>query len=186
MDAVDQYSIGDALLPKFPVHEVRDRAGLATNITMTSALLREGNHCKNLGFPSARKSRTWIKHMYNSSCCYQGTPHGKESQGEAKFDSRSPTDQEWFYRFVVRTKKQMEQVLFQNEALTSTQVMGLSAMLNNAWAGSDNAEHKERLEELMTYVVLWFGAGLQGEEVPLLSLKGLCYFWDEIRSHTVP
>ena len=186
LDVVDQYNIGDSLQPYFPVHEVRDRAGMGAAIAMTSASLREGNYCKNLGFPSTRKSRTWLKHMFNSSSWHQGTPRAKESQGEAKFDSGSPTDQEWFHRFVVGTKKRMGQVLFQNEALTSPQVMGLSAMLDEAWAGSDNEDHKERLEELMTYVLLGFGAGLRGEEVPLMSLKGLCHFWDETRSQADP
>ena len=92
LDAVDQYSIGDTLLPYFPVHNVRDRAGMDATITMVSALLRDGIRCKNLSFPSTRKYQTWIKHMYNYSCCYQKTPCGKESQGKAKFDSHSPTD----------------------------------------------------------------------------------------------
>ena len=59
-------------------------------------------------------------------------------------------------------------------------------MLNNAWSGSNNAHHKERLVKLMPYVVLGFGAGLRGEEVPQLSLKGLCCFWDETRSQADP
>ena len=37
LDVVEQYSIRDALLPYFPVHEVRDRAGMAAAITMASS-----------------------------------------------------------------------------------------------------------------------------------------------------
>ena len=38
----------------------------------------------------------------------------------------------------------------------------------------------------MLYVVLGFGAGLRGEEVPLLSLNGLCHFWDKTRNRADP
>ena len=56
LDVVDQYNVGAALLHYVPVHEVQDRAGMFAVITMTLVLLREGNHCKNLGFPAIRKS----------------------------------------------------------------------------------------------------------------------------------
>ena len=83
-------------------------------------------------------------------------------------------------------KLRMGEVWFQNEALTSAQVLGLSDMLDSAWKHSNQAGHKERLEELMCYVLIGFGAGLRGEEIPLISLKGLLFFWDETKSEADP
>jgi hypothetical protein len=38
----------------------------------------------------------------------------------------------------------------------------------------------------LAYVLIGFGAGLRGEEVPLTSLKGLLSFWDETRADPDP
>ena len=54
-DAKLQYSIGNASLPYFPVHEVRDQVGMAGAITMISASLRDRVNCKNLKFASTRR-----------------------------------------------------------------------------------------------------------------------------------
>ena len=42
LNTVDQYNIGDTILPYFPVHEVRDWTGMAAAITTALALLRRG------------------------------------------------------------------------------------------------------------------------------------------------
>ena len=80
----------------------------------------------------------------------------------------------------------MGEVRFQNKALTSTQAVSLSAMLNTAWKHSDKAIHKERLEELMCYVLIGFGVEPRGEETPLVSLRGLLHFWDKTKSKADP
>ena len=38
----------------------------------------------------------------------------------------------------------------------------------------------------MTYVLDGFGAGLRGEEVPLISLAGMLHFWEETRREDDP
>ena len=59
-------------------------------------------------------------------------------------------------------------------------------MLDSAWKHSNEAGHKEQLKELMCYVLIGFGAGLRGEEILLISLKGLLFFWDETKSEADP
>ena len=71
----------------------------------------------------------------------------------------------------------MEEVRFQNEALTPGMVMSLSDMLDEAWISSRIEKNRESLEELMAYVLIGFGAGLREEDVPLTSMKGVTYFW---------
>ena len=65
-------------------------------------------------------------------------------------------------------------------------VIGVSDMLYEAWRSSRDEKHKERLEELMTYILIGFGAGLRGEEVPLTSLTGIIHFWEEIQQSKNP
>ena len=93
----------------------------------------------------------------------------------------SPTAGKWFRRFMRGMKLRMGEVKYQNEALTSKMVNGLSDMLDETWRAMEHEQQRERLEELMCYVLMSFGCGLRGEEVPLISLKGLLHFWNETR-----
>ena len=47
-------------------------------------------------------------------------------------------------------------------------------------------KNKETLEELMSYVLIAYGASLRGEEVPLTSMKGMIFFWEETRTNEDP
>ena len=38
----------------------------------------------------------------------------------------------------------------------------------------------------MSFVLMGFGTGLRGEEVPLVSLEGMECFWDKARKTTDP
>jgi hypothetical protein len=40
------------------------------------------------------------------------------------------------------------------------------------------------MEDAVCFMLIGFGAGLRGEEVPLVSLKGLLNFWMEMRMGT--
>ena len=149
---------------------------MAGAITMISALLRDGINCKNLGFASTQRTRTWIGDMFNSSGGYDGRPRERRARADPTFISGSPTDQRWFHIFVQGMKLRMGEVRFQNKALTSKQALGLNVMLDIAWNHSTKDTHRERLEELMCFILIGFGAGLRGEEVPLVSVGGLLHF----------
>ena len=77
-------------------------------------------------------------------------------------------------------------VKFQKEALTSGMVVGLCALMEAAWEASTNEDFRERLEEVMCFILIGCGAGLRGEEVPLTSLKGLLHFWKETQDDPDP
>ena len=52
-------------------------------------------------------------------------------------------------------------------------VLVLDGILEKEWKRSNSGSHCERTEELMSFVLIGFGAGLQGEEIPLVSSRGL-------------
>ena len=185
-DVRSRYNVGDRLLPYFPTHILEDRVGMAMAITMLTATLREGNYGPHIQYATARKSRTWQRNIANSASGYLGDPHSGK-QGEAvRFQSCSVTDREWFQRFCTGMKWRMGEVRFQNEALTPAMVLGLGTLLDGIWETSDDEAVRESVEELMCYVLIGFGAGLRGEEVPLTALAGLLKFWDETRGDEVP
>ena len=58
-------------------------------------------------------------------------------------------------------------------------VLASDDILEREWQGFTFSKHREAIEELMSFVPVGFRAGLRGEEIPLVSLKGLLFFWDE-------
>ena len=158
LDVTGRYSVGDHLLPYFPTHTLEDRVGMSAAITMLTASLRAGIYGSNIQWATARKSRTWLRNLWNSA------------------DRSSSTDGKWFCRFCRRMKWRMGEVKFQNEALTPDMVVELGMLLNEVWELSTDEKERESVEELMSYILIGFGVGLRGEEVPLASLKGMLSF----------
>ena len=101
LDVQARYSIGDQLLPHFPTHELRDRVGMSAAITMLTSSLRMGDYGPNIQWGTARKTRTWIKNVTNAGVGHVGTPVAGRGRKEARFESGSVTDGEWFYRFAM-------------------------------------------------------------------------------------
>ena len=77
-------------------------------------------------------------------------------------------------------------VRYHNEALTSQLVLALDDILEREWQGSALPENREAIEGLMSFILIGFGAGLRGGEIPLVSLKDLLFFWDETRADPNP
>ena len=73
----------------------------------------------------------------------------------------------------------MGMVRVQNEALTSALTMAVCAEAETQWHSAIGDRAREELEDTVVFMLAAFGAGLRGEEVPLISLDGLLTFWDE-------
>ena len=97
------------------------------------------------------------------------------------FTSVSPTEGEWYSRLTGGMKLKMGVVRFQNEALTSWMVPAMEDILEGKWLRANSPKRQESIGELMSFILIVFGAGLRGEESPLVSLPGLLHFLDESR-----
>ena len=76
----------------------------------------------------------------------------------------------------------MGMVRKQNEALTSLMALAVCEVAESRWQQSSDEETREDLEDTVCFMLAAMGAGLRGEEVPLLSLEGLLAFWEESQS----
>jgi hypothetical protein len=74
----------------------------------------------------------------------------------------------------------------QNEAFTSDLVVACCHVAEGLWDEMGTEEEREKLEELMAFMLLEFGAALRGEEVPLVSLAGMLAFWEECITNEHP
>jgi hypothetical protein len=77
----------------------------------------------------------------------------------------------------------MGMVRRQNEALTSdlVLVLGMCWVAKGNWRPAVGTDGQVEIEDTVCFILLAFGAGLRGEEVPLVDLEGLLTFWMETR-----
>jgi hypothetical protein len=69
----------------------------------------------------------------------------------------------------------------QNEALTSPMVLAMCSQTERDWRSAQRLWRRIKVEDAVCFMLLGFGTGLRGEEVPLVSLEGLLTFWMETR-----
>jgi hypothetical protein len=69
----------------------------------------------------------------------------------------------------------------QNEALTSELVLRMCSVAEGEWRAAQNPARQINVEDMVCFMLLGFGAGLRGEEVPLVNLEGLLTYWMETR-----
>ena len=70
----------------------------------------------------------------------------------------------------------MGMVRRQNKALTSLLLLGVCAAGEEGWRQSLSKVERKMIEDTVCFMLIAFGAGLRGEEVPLVSLAGLLMF----------
>ncbi len=87
----------------------------------------------------------------------------------------------WFSCFMWGVRLRMGMVRRQNEALSSKLVIGICAEAEKLWGGARTDTKRLEMEDAVCFMLIVFGAGLRGKEVPLVSLEGLLQFWQETR-----
>ena len=168
------------LLPVLGNPRVGDRVGMGVALTTVLASLRPGKNAAYVQFDTIRKTQTWYANAYdageNFSC---ETVVGLDQKKQ--YVSTGHTFGKWFSRFMRGARLRMGMVRRQNEALTSNLVMGICAEADKLWARARTDIKRLEMEDAVCFMLIAFGAGLRGEEVPLVSLEGLLQFWQETR-----
>jgi hypothetical protein len=98
-----------------------------------------------------------------------------------QYVSTGHTFGKWFSCFMRGARLCMGVVQQQKEALTSKLVLGICAKAKRIWGQAWLDTKRMEMEDAVCFMLIAFGAGLQGEEVPLVLLKGLLHFWGEIQ-----
>jgi hypothetical protein len=166
------------ILPVLGNPAVGDRVGLGIALTTVLALLRPGKHTSNVQFDTIRKTQTWYANAYDAGENYScETVVGLDQKKQ--YVSTGHTFGKWFARFMRGTRLRMGMVHRQNEALTSKLALGVCAEAEKIWTQARTDHKRMEMEDAVCFMLLAFGAGLRGEEVPLVLLEGLLHFWEE-------
>jgi len=170
----------ERLLPRLGSEEVRDRVGMSEALVTIATSLRYGRNSKHIQYDTMRKTRTWLNNAHDAGQEYScetvvGLDRAKQ------YVTTGHTSGKWFGRFMKGSRMRMGMIRRQNEALTSALAMAVCAEAETRWHSPIGDNAREELEDTVVFMLAAFGAGLRGEEVPLISLDGLLTFWDESR-----
>ena len=162
------------ILPVLGNLAVGDRVGLGIALTTVLASLQPGKHTSNVQFDTIRKTQTWYANAYDAGENYScETVVGLDQKKQ--YVSTGHTFGKWFARFMRGTRLRMEMVHRQNKALTSKLALGVCAEAEKIWTQARTDHKRMEMEDAVCFMLLAFGAGLRGEEVPLVLLEGLLH-----------
>jgi hypothetical protein len=157
--------------------EVQDQVGMAEALTTLVTSLRPGRNSTNIQWEwdTMRKTRTWLSNAHDVGREYScemvvGMDRAKQHA------TSDHTLRKWFSRFMRGTRLRMSMIRKQNEALSSALALAVCEAAETRWNSATEEGAREELKDTICFMLVAFGAGLQGEEVPLLSMEGLLTF----------
>lgn len=172
-------------LPSMGPMPLKDSCGMKAAVLTLRASLRKGKYANHLQWDSMRATPAAWGNMYGAGInSVGGSIMAKDDK--KLFVTSCPTRSLWFERFMRGTKLRMGVERRQNFGLSSEALHALLGLLETDWRDSDTEAEKKAIEELAVFVIAEYCGGLRGEEVPLLSLKGMLTFWEETRLHRTP
>lgn len=176
-EASEMLSLGH-IFPKMGNPKMEDRDGMALALVLLHTSLRKGTYTDHLQFDTVRKTVSWAWQAWTAiERGEEGTVFASDDR--TMHSCESPTRSKWFQRFVLGVKRRMGVVRKQDEAITSEQMKALLDVGEYLWSKARNGKEKRKIANVMAFAVIGFCASLRGEEVPLVSLKGLMTFWEE-------
>jgi hypothetical protein len=117
------------------------------------------------------------------------TPYGLGAtfiadDGKGGTESASPTNLDWFKRFMRGCHKRMGDIWIPDRALTIRELLCCQTLLENDWDLFKGDEHG-RLKTALTAVSMieGFAAGLRGEEIVRMDLGAIRKHWNESMDH---
>ena len=176
---------GSEMLPQLGWPKLEDRVGMAGAVQTLTASLREGKYAGHLQPDSARRTRSWWNNAYGAGSGYVADSIFTNADKKV-VESTSPLNGEWYTRFIRGLRLRQGEIRKQDLPFTSKIVLALDKVCEIKWRWAKDVKEKSDVEDLMSFVLMEFCADLRGEEVPLLSLKGLLTFWEDTLSANTP
>jgi hypothetical protein len=158
--------------------QVKDRVGMSIALTTVLASLCPGLYARHLQFQAMRKTPTWYANVFHAGEAY-ATESLYAKDDQKLHVTTCPTAGEWFVRFKQGAKLRMGEIRRLNEALSSAMVHAVLLEVEQDWTLSTSDLVKAQLEEFAAFLLIGFRVALRGEEIPLVSLRGMLETWME-------
>jgi hypothetical protein len=162
-----------------------DSFGMIPAIATLQRSFDRGRNSSTIQWETMRNLRTCFSNLIHTTPFGSGgatMTNGKKTS----FVTNSPTNSQWFQRFMIGTHERMGDVKIQDTALSIDVLLSLQEVLEQHWIEAWNEQDFELLFELATIgctATSGFSAGLRGEEIGhvrlhesvILSARGLTH-----------
>lgn len=159
-----------------------DGMEVACNLLIRS--LRPGRNDTHVQFETVRKGRSVMSNYVHASAGGIGATALSMGERGGTYVTGSPTNSQWFRRFLNGMHRRMGDTWIPDWALTIDEILAAQAILEEDW--QSHSSHPEVLLPITLSGVLFsgvFGSGLRGEEIPQIDLGGLRKHWHEGSEH---
>jgi hypothetical protein len=171
----------DKALPKMGPCPIKDDVGMSLAVAMLDRSLDAGRTEETLQFESLRKMKAAFGSLWNASI--EATDQSVSVRGQLKtIITKSPTNQDWFERFMTGMHKRMGDVQRPDRALSIEAILLLDDMLKKEIEFARRSRNMPGLEEAILlgfYVTIGFCGGLRGEEIVMAHYKGIKEKYEE-------
>lgn len=163
-----------------------DIMGIVPAMCFLEASRQPGRTGRFVQWDTARKVTAAFSNLFQSGRDSLGAQVASKDARKLRI-TQCPTKSEFYERFHRGSRLRMGVERRQNYAMTSAILLALLETLEEAWQYSEvGSKERGDIEDTAVYASLTYVAGLRGEEVVMLSLKGLLRFWDEGLQHPTP
>ncbi|KAL7563946.1 hypothetical protein ACA910_017561 [Epithemia clementina (nom. ined.)] len=172
-------------LPQRRPFPVEDTFGMSTACAMLMKTLRQGRNTTQIQFEMARKVRSTVSNFIHTTP--RGVGISTVGQGERAgfFFSGSPTNSQWFKRFMSGCHRQMGDVWIPDKAVTLEEIHAALEILQVEYTTLSHCHR--RLEICLTasllLLLVGYTAALRGEEIPQIDIGMIQKYWSEGRDY---
>ena len=178
--------IEDSLLPSMGPFPLEDEQGMGVAVCILIRSLDEGQNDDTVQFETARKMRAGYSNVWHASTERQ-VSSTMVRQTTKLVATTSPTNAEWFERFMKGMHKRMGDNPKPDLAISIEVMLALMNRFERAWLrveGDEVAEGRVLFPALFSIVC--YCAALRGEEAPLMDLAGTKKHLEEGLVHRYP
>ncbi|KAL7564860.1 hypothetical protein ACA910_001605 [Epithemia clementina (nom. ined.)] len=167
------------LLPPRGPYPVEYSFGIATACAMLLKTLESGRNTDQIQFETARKVRAAVSNFIHT------TPHevGASTIGYrecgSQFFSGSPTNSQWFKRFMSGCHGRMGDVWVPDKVLSLEEILATLDMLEEELKMLEAGQRRLKVAPTGSLLVCGYTAPLRGEELPLIDIGLIRKHWDE-------
>jgi hypothetical protein len=162
---------------------VEDKCGIKTAVSLLLRSLDAGKNADTIQYETMRKLRSHMSNFVHTTPGGLGATFIAED-GKGGTVSESPTNSDWFKRFMRGCHKRMGDIWIPDRALTIREILCCQTLLEADWELFDG-DVDGRLRTALTAVMLigGFTGALRGEEIVRMDLGAMRKHWNESMEH---
>ncbi|KAL7575471.1 hypothetical protein ACA910_007368 [Epithemia clementina (nom. ined.)] len=182
LNLADMLGIQDPLPNRGPF-PVADTFGMGTACTMLMKTLRAGRNAEQIQFETALKVRAVVSNFVHTTPYGVGASTIGHGECGGQFFSGSPTNSQWFKRFMSGCHRRMGNVWVPDKAVTLDEILAALTILQDEYLKLTHGQRRLEVALTGSMLVTGYAAALRGEEISLIDIGMVQKYWAEGRDY---